>query len=82
MTQFKEKAGKDRENASIGLFQLSGADGARHSTSTAQPTFRSATIRSSTSELARDIAQKFNNDFAASIGAHGHGPCFFPSPSR
>ena len=60
--------------------QLSGADGGRHSPSTAQPTFRSATIRSSTFELARDIAQKFNNDFAASIGAHGHGDAFFPLP--
>jgi tryptophanyl-tRNA synthetase len=31
-------------------------------------------------ELARDIAQKFNNDFAASITAHGHGDAFFPLP--
>jgi tryptophanyl-tRNA synthetase len=31
-------------------------------------------------ELARDIAQKFNNDFAASIAAHGHGDAFFPLP--
>ena len=29
-------------------------------------------------ELTRDIAQKFNNDFAASIAAHGHGEGFFP----
>src|SRR5207302_3455292 len=29
-------------------------------------------------ELTRDIAQKFNNDFAASIRAHGHGDVFFP----
>jgi tryptophanyl-tRNA synthetase len=29
-------------------------------------------------ELARDIAQKFNNDFAPSIQAHGHGDAFFP----
>jgi tryptophanyl-tRNA synthetase len=31
-------------------------------------------------ELSRDIAQKFNNDFAASIAAHGHGEAFFPLP--
>ena len=31
-------------------------------------------------ELARDIAQKFNNDFAASIAAHGHGEAYFPLP--
>jgi tryptophanyl-tRNA synthetase len=31
-------------------------------------------------ELARDIAQKFNNDFAESIAAHGHGEAFFPLP--
>ena len=31
-------------------------------------------------ELSRDIAQKFNNDFAASIHAHGYGEAFFPQP--
>jgi tryptophanyl-tRNA synthetase len=31
-------------------------------------------------ELSRDIAQKFNNDFSASIAAHGHGDAFFPLP--
>jgi tryptophanyl-tRNA synthetase len=31
-------------------------------------------------ELARDIAQKFNNDFAVEIGANGHGDAFFPLP--
>ena len=31
-------------------------------------------------ELARDIAQKFNLDFAASIAAHGYGDAFFPLP--
>src|SRR6266850_673082 len=31
-------------------------------------------------ELARDIAQKFNNDFAASIAGHGFGEAFFPLP--
>src|SRR5690606_6183812 len=29
---------------------------------------------------ARDIAQKFNNDFAKSIEAHGFGSAFFPLP--
>ena len=29
-------------------------------------------------ELTRDIAQKFNNDFAEAIAAHGHGDAFFP----
>src|SRR5262249_60151733 len=28
----------------------------------------------------RDIAQKFNNDFSASIHAHGYGEAFFPLP--
>ena len=62
MTQFKEKAGKDRENASIGLF--------------AYPNLMAADIllykgthvpvgedQKQHLELARDIAQKFNNDF-------------------
>ena len=31
-------------------------------------------------ELARDIAQKFNNDYGASIKAHGFGDAFFPLP--
>jgi tryptophanyl-tRNA synthetase len=31
-------------------------------------------------ELARDIAQKFNVDFAKSINAHGYGEAFFPQP--
>ncbi len=29
-------------------------------------------------ELTRDIAAKFNNDFAAEIAANGHGETFFP----
>jgi tryptophanyl-tRNA synthetase len=79
MTQFKEKAGKDRENASIGLF--------------AYPTLMAADIllyrathvpvgedQKQHIELARDIAQKFNNDFAESIAANGHADGFFPLP--
>jgi tryptophanyl-tRNA synthetase len=79
MTQFKEKAGKDRENASIGLY--------------AYPALMAADIlvykathvpvgedQKQHLELARDIAQKFNNDFAASIVEHGHGDAFFPQP--
>jgi tryptophanyl-tRNA synthetase len=31
-------------------------------------------------ELSRDIAQKFNNDFAESIRSHGFGDAFFPLP--
>ena len=62
MTQFKEKAGKNKENASVGLF--------------AYPNLMAADILSYKGthvpvgedqkqhlELARDIAQKFNNDF-------------------
>ncbi len=77
MTQFKEKAGKDRENASVGLY--------------AYPILMAADILAYRAthvpvgedqkqhlELTRDIAQKFNNDFAASIRAHGHGDVFFP----
>ncbi|MCA0305531.1 MAG: tryptophan--tRNA ligase [Proteobacteria bacterium] len=69
MTQFKEKAGKDRENVSLGLF--------------AYPALMAADIliykathvpvgedQKQHLELTRDIAIKFNNDFAA--------PDFFP----
>ncbi|MEW6092026.1 MAG: tryptophan--tRNA ligase [Parvibaculum sp.] len=71
MTQFKDKAGKDREKASVGLY--------------AYPVLMAADIlvyrathvpvgedQKQHLELARDTAQKFNNDF----GAEG----FFPLP--
>ncbi len=79
MTQFKEKAGKDRENASVGLY--------------AYPTLMAADIlvyrathvpvgedQKQHLELARDIAQKFNNDFSESIATAGYGEAFFPLP--
>jgi tryptophanyl-tRNA synthetase len=79
MTQFKEKAGKDRENASIGLFNypvLMAADILLyHATHVPVGDDQKQHL-----ELTRDIAQKFNNDFAASIAAHGHGDAFFPLP--
>ena len=79
MTQFKEKAGKDRENASIGLY--------------AYPALMAADILAYRAthvpvgedqkqhlELARDIAQKFNGDYGARIAELGHGDAFFPLP--
>jgi len=79
MTQFKEKAGKDRENASVGLY--------------AYPNLMAADIlvyrathvpvgedQKQHLELARDIAQKFNNDFSESIATRGYGDVFFPLP--
>jgi tryptophanyl-tRNA synthetase len=79
MTQFKEKAGKDRENASVGLY--------------AYPTLMAADIlvyrathvpvgedQKQHLELSRDIAQKFNHDFGSSIRANGFGDAFFPQP--
>jgi tryptophanyl-tRNA synthetase len=72
MTQFKDKAGKDRENASVGLFSY--------------PTLMAADILAYRAthvpvgddqrqhlELTRDIAQKFNNDFSARIAELGLG---------
>ena len=79
MTQFKEKAGKDRENASVGLY--------------AYPTLMAADIlvyrathvpvgedQKQHLELARDIAQKFNNDFLADHPDYADGKGFFPLP--
>jgi tryptophanyl-tRNA synthetase len=71
MTQFKDKAGKHRENASAGLYiypALMAAD---------ILTYRGTHVpvgedQKQHLELARDIAQKFNNDFNA--------PDFFPLP--
>jgi tryptophanyl-tRNA synthetase len=79
MTQFKEKAGKDRENVSVGLY--------------AYPNLMAADIlvyrathvpvgddQKQHVELARDIAQKFNNDFSGPIAERGFGDAFFPLP--
>jgi tryptophanyl-tRNA synthetase len=79
MTQFKEKAGKDRENASVGLYvypNLMAAD---------ILVYRATHVpvgedQKQHLELSRDIAQKFNNDFGDSIKAHGFGDAFFPQP--
>ena len=71
MTQFKEKAGKDREKASVGLYvypNLMAADILLYQ-ATHVPVGED---QKQHLELARDIAQKFNNDF----GAEG----FFPLP--
>ncbi|MDN2565303.1 tryptophan--tRNA ligase [Aquibium sp. A9E412] len=72
MTQFKDKAGKDRENASLGLL--------------AYPSLMAADIlvyrathvpvgddQKQHLELTRDIAAKFNNDFSRRIGELGVG---------
>ncbi len=71
MTQFKEKSGKDRENASVGLYvypNLMAADILAYK-ATHVPVGEDQRQHL---ELSRDIAQKFNNDFAA--------PGFFPLP--
>jgi tryptophanyl-tRNA synthetase len=62
MTQFKEKAGKDKEKASVGLYSypiLMAADILLYD-STHVPV---GNDQKQHLELTRDIAQKFNNDF-------------------
>src|SRR5215468_2163064 len=79
MTQFKEKAGKNREMAGLGLY--------------AYPILMAADIlvyrathvpvgedQKQHLELSRDIAQKFNGDYAASMARLGLGASFFPLP--
>jgi tryptophanyl-tRNA synthetase len=77
MTQFKEKAGKDRENASVGLFAYPALMAADilvyHATHVPVGDDQKQHL-----EFCRDIAQKFNNDFAESIAANGHTGGFFP----
>ena len=71
MTQFKEKAGKNKENASVGLYvypNLMAADILLYK-ATHVPV---GNDQKQHLELARDIAQKFNNDFKANN--------FFPIP--
>ena len=66
MTQFKEKAGKHRENASIGLYDypvLMAADILAYK-ATHVPV---GDDQKQHLELARDIAQKFNNDFGVDL---------------
>ena len=66
MTQFKEKAGKHRENASVGLYaypNLMAADILAYK-ATHVPVGED---QKQHLELARDIAQKFNNDFKTNI---------------
>jgi len=79
MTQFKEKAGKDRENASAGLYvypNLMAADILLyHATHVPVGEDQKQHL-----ELARDIAQKFNNDFAKAIAREGYPADFFPLP--
>ena len=79
MTQFKEKAGKDREAASVGLYiypNLMAADIlAYHATHVPVGEDQKQHL-----ELARDIAIKFNNDYAASIAAHGFDGTFLVPP--
>jgi tryptophanyl-tRNA synthetase len=72
MTQFKEKAGKDRENASVGLFtypDLMAADILVYR-ATHVPVGDDQTQHL---EWTRDIAQKFNNDFSRRIADLGVG---------
>ena len=80
MTQFKEKAGKDRENASVGLYDypvLMASD---------ILVYRATHVpvgddQKQHLELSRDIAQKFNNDFEESIRSRGFNTgAFFPLP--
>jgi tryptophanyl-tRNA synthetase len=80
MTQFKEKAGKDRENASVGLYDypvLMAADILLYR-ATHVPVGED---QKQHLELSRDIAQKFNNDFAESIRSLGFNEgLYFPLP--
>jgi tryptophanyl-tRNA synthetase len=72
MTQFKDKAGKDRDNASVGLYSypnLMAAD---------ILVYRATHVpvgddQKQHLELTRDIAQKFNNDFSDHIAELGLG---------
>jgi tryptophanyl-tRNA synthetase len=79
MTQFKEKAGKDRESASIGLYDypvLMAADILLYR-ATHVPV---GDDQKQHLELTRDIAQKFNNDFVGSIRATQDMDTYFPLP--
>ena len=71
MTQFKEKAGKNKENASVGLYvypNLMAADILLYKAINVPV----GDDQKQHLELVRDVAQKFNNDFKSDN--------FFPIP--
>jgi tryptophanyl-tRNA synthetase len=79
MTQFKEKAGKDKEQASVGLYvypDLMAADILAYK-GTHVPVGED---QKQHLELARDIAGKFNLDFGDAIREAGYNGDFFPQP--
>lgn len=79
MTQFKDKAGKNKENASVGLFSypnLMAADILAYK-ATHVPV---GDDQKQHLELARDIATKFNLDLSEAIADQGHGDAYFPLP--
>ena len=79
MTQFKEKAGKDRENASVGLFSyptLMAAD----ILAFAPPTSRSGTTRSNTSNCHATSRKNSTTTSAAPFMRTAIGEAFFPLP--
>ena len=79
MTQFKEKAGKDRENASVGLYDypvLMAADILLYHAD-AVPV---GDDQKQHLELTRDIAAKFNNDFSARIAERTGRDGYFKLP--
>jgi tryptophanyl-tRNA synthetase len=79
MTQWKDKAGKSGETQSVALFTypvLQAADVLLYQ-ATHVPV---GDDQKQHLELARDIAQKFNNDFAESATAKGFAEGFFPLP--
>jgi tryptophanyl-tRNA synthetase len=72
MTQFKDKAGKNAQNASVGLFSypnLMAADILLYR-ATHVPV---GDDQKQHLELTREIAGKFNHDFAGKISKFGHG---------
>ncbi len=80
MTQFKDKAGKEKERASVGLYDypvLMAADILLYR-ATHVPVGED---QKQHLELARDIAAKFNHDFRSQIDAAGfEDGLFFPQP--
>jgi tryptophanyl-tRNA synthetase len=79
MTQFKEKAGKDKEQASVGLYvypNLMAADILLYK-ATHVPV---GDDQKQHLELARDIAAKFNVDFGDAMRESGFNGDFFPQP--
>ncbi len=80
MTQFKEKAGKDRENASVGLYDYPVLMAADILGLSRHPRAGRRGPEAAPRTVARHLRKSSTTTSAGSIRTHGFGDAFFPLP--